>query len=98
MLLNRQANIYDVVVKTLSEIDLLMERRRQKRVPGPFHGLSSRESEKGFLRFAGQLDQHRKAEDLLQALPSTLHGLISAHTFMVVHEGGTHQTLRRVVA
>jgi len=75
-----------------------MERQRQKRVPSPFNGLFSTEGERGFLRFTGQLDQHRKAEDLLQALPSTLHSLISAHTFMVVHEGGTHQTLRRVVA
>ena len=91
-------NIYLVAVKTLSEINLLMERQRQKRIRGPFPGLLSVENEKGFLRFAGQLDQHKKAEDLLQALPSTLHSLISAHTFMVVHEGGTHQTLRLVVA
>jgi formate hydrogenlyase transcriptional activator len=36
------------------------------------------------------LGEYQNAERLLEALPSTLHDLLSANTFTVIHENGSH--------
>jgi formate hydrogenlyase transcriptional activator len=50
-----------------------------------------------FLRFTEQLNQHHDAEQFLLALPSLLHNLISANTFMVLDLDGTSLASRAFV-
>jgi formate hydrogenlyase transcriptional activator len=51
--------------------------------------LRPQKGDRSFLRFTCQLNQYRDAEHLLEALPSALHNLFSANTFMVVHQDGS---------
>ena len=46
------------------------------------------EGDRSFLRFTHRLNQSDSAEKLLRELPSTLRNLISARTFLVVHDHG----------
>jgi formate hydrogenlyase transcriptional activator len=61
-----------------------MERQRNKPVSGSVRDPLPTGSDHDFLFFTGQLNQYRSLEDLLQALPSALHGLVSANTVTVV--------------
>jgi formate hydrogenlyase transcriptional activator len=74
-----------------SSTDWLME-RRNKRMSNSIRTPLPDNSGLDFLWFTRQLDQHQSAETLLQALPSTLHGLIPANTYMVMHVNGSHPT------
>src|SRR5271169_4645574 len=67
-----------------------METQRNKRVSSTVRDRLLTESDQGFLRFTRQLNQYRSREDLLQALPSALHGLVPANTVMVVQIDGTN--------
>jgi formate hydrogenlyase transcriptional activator len=49
------------------------------------------------LRFTRRLGEYRNAERLLQALPSTLHDLVPANTFTVIHENGSHSASSLVI-
>jgi formate hydrogenlyase transcriptional activator len=66
-----------------------MQRQRNRRDSNTAPPRSPVKSEQGFLRFTQQLSHCRDAEDLLQTLPSTLHNLIPANTFMAMHVDGT---------
>src|SRR5579859_227761 len=48
------------------------------------------EGDRSFLRFTHRLNQCESAEKLLRDLPSTLRDLISARTFLVVHDPIVH--------
>ena len=62
-----------------------MGRRRDNRVSISTHPHFQTGSKQAFLRFTQQLNQHHDTERFLSALPSMLHGLIPAHTFMILH-------------
>jgi len=64
---------------------------------GSVHDRLPLESDRSFMRFTRQLNQHHNAEHLLQALPSTLHNLIAVNTFVVIQEDGSHLPSRVVV-
>ena len=74
-----------------------METQRNKRISSSFAVRVPDNSEHGFLRFTRQLNQYHNAEHLLQALPSTLQGLISANTCVVMHANGSHPAFRFIV-
>jgi formate hydrogenlyase transcriptional activator len=65
-----------------------MERQRSEQVSDSIRDRLL--SDYGFLRFTRQLNQYLSREDLLHALPSTLHSLIPANTFVVMHVDGSH--------
>jgi formate hydrogenlyase transcriptional activator len=74
-----------------------METQTTKRIPSSVRTRMSDGSEQNFLLFTRQLNQYQNAEHLMQALPSLLHGLISANTFMIVQMNASHSTSSFVV-
>jgi hypothetical protein len=60
-----------------------MESQPGRRSQLPVHAHSHPENGQTFLRFTEQLNQHHDAEQFLLALPSLLHNLVPANTFMV---------------
>jgi formate hydrogenlyase transcriptional activator len=64
---------------------------------GSVHDRFPLASERSFVHFTRQLNQYHNAEHLLRALPSTLHNLLSANTFVIVHEDGSHLASKLVV-
>jgi formate hydrogenlyase transcriptional activator len=62
-----------------------MESQHDNRVPDSVPVRLPLESEQNFVRFSRHLNQHRSADELLQALPDALHHLIPAHTFLAIH-------------
>jgi len=66
-----------------------MKSQRDKRLLSSTEDCFPQKSDRSFLRFTCQLNQYRDAEQLLEALPSALHNLLSANTFMVVHQDGS---------
>src|ERR1700761_3036373 len=61
-----------------------MQSHPGRRAQLPVHAHSHPENEQTFLRFTEQLNQHHDAEQFLLALPSLLHNLVPANTFMVL--------------
>jgi formate hydrogenlyase transcriptional activator len=74
-----------------------MEQQRESfrytsdRNPSPMEG------ERSFLRFTNRLNQSETAEKLLRDLPSTLRNLISARTFLMLHDHGLPSPLDSLV-
>jgi formate hydrogenlyase transcriptional activator len=63
-----------------------MEWQREDLLSSSDRNNSLIEGDRSFLRFAHRLNQCESAEKLLRDLPSTLRNLISARTFLVVHD------------
>ena len=67
-----------------------MERQPNKPVSGSVRDPLPTGNDHDFLFFTSQLNQYRSREDLLQALPSALHGLVSANTVTVAQIDGSN--------
>jgi len=65
-----------------------MEQQSQNLLSISDRGRSPIEGDRSFLRFTHRLHQCESAEKLLRDLPSTLRNLISARTFLVIHDYG----------
>jgi formate hydrogenlyase transcriptional activator len=74
-----------------------MERQRANGSPASMRHRVPAEARHDFLRFTRRLGEYRNAERLLQALPSTLHDLVPANTFTVIHENGSHSASSLVI-
>src|ERR1700761_683817 len=75
-----------------------MQSHPGRRVQLPVHAHSHPENEQTFLRFTEQLNHHHHdAEQFLLALPSLLHNLIPANTFMVLDLDGSSRPSRAFV-
>jgi formate hydrogenlyase transcriptional activator len=73
-----------------------MDRQRDYRANSSVPPRLPRQSEQDFLRFTRQLNVYWSAEQLLQALPSALHHLISFNTCLVIPAGDPN-TVREFV-
>src|SRR5579859_4879577 len=67
-----------------------MERQNGSLISSSDRDHSLIEGDRSFLRFTHRLNQFESAEKLLRDLPSTLRDLISARTFLVVHDPIVH--------
>src|SRR5579883_1267537 len=64
-----------------------MEGQRDSLFPGSVSAHLPPGNEQAFLRFTRELDEHRSAEHLLEALPRGLRALIPADSFIVAYAG-----------
>ena len=67
-----------------------MDRPRANGTPSSTRHYPPTATDRDLLRFTRRLGEYHNAERLLQALPSTFHDLLSANTFTVIHENGSH--------
>jgi formate hydrogenlyase transcriptional activator len=67
-----------------------MDRQHANGTPSSTRHRLSTATGHDLLRFTRRLGEYKDAERLLQALPSTFHDLLSANTFTVIHENGSH--------
>ena len=67
-----------------------MDRPHANGTPGSTRHYPPTATDHDLLRFTRRLGEYHNAERLLQALPSTFHDLVSANTFTVIHENGSH--------
>ncbi len=68
----------------------VMERQPADGIPVSSHDCLRTAAVHDLVRFTRRLGEYHNAERLLQALPSALHDLVSANTFTVIHENGSH--------
>src|ERR1700743_323305 len=74
-----------------------MESQPGRRAQLPVHAHSHPENGQTFLRFTEQLNRHYDAEQFLRALPSLLHNLVPANTFMILDLDGSSPASRAFV-
>ena len=74
-----------------------MERQRAYGITGAMRDRITVTTGHDFLRFTRRLGEYQNAERLLQALPSTLHDLVPANTFTVIHESGSHSASSLII-